>query len=61
MSLNLVASSSGNYVGGYTIVIDLFAHTEDRGLKEYVVCQLLLDIDLRAVIIRIDINGSLKI
>ena len=61
ISLDLVASSSGNYVGSYTIVVDLFAHTEDRGLEEHIICQLLFDIDLRVVIISIDIDGSFKI
>ena len=61
ISLDLVASSSGNYIGGYTIIVDLFTHAENWSLEEYVVCQLLFDIDLRAVIIRIDIDSSLKI
>jgi len=61
IDLDLVASSSGNYVGSYAIVVDLFAHTEDRSLEEYIIRQLLFDIDLRVVVISIDIDGSLKI
>ena len=61
IDLNLVASSSGNYVGGYAIIVDLFAHTENGSLEKYIVCQLLFDIDLRMVVISIDIDCSLKI